>query len=495
MANFYSPVILKNQTEFYRFFEQPTVNNHVKIGEILIREGILSRAILDDALRHQRSQKRPYIGLLLLEKGLIDKKALDNSLIQNLQIPYFNSLDNYKPDLELIKHIPAISAKKYRILPIQIIDGNIVIGTTKPLRPDVIQFFQNYCRNTIKEVIISPKHINKWLPNYLHKHQKYSGDRIELICSLGLESRIVVPALFEELNRTIPLNNAACFWIDRYGKIVNHYIKSFDRGNKVASKYISDFVDPPVQPRTREFTCESSSMKGDISFSCQAGDGEFITMIVTSADDSQLIRFNETGVFPNIQFNLETLFSADSIIDYPMVECGPSGMAVVSDGDVKYMCARAKQLLVKKFPMKTEGETLDQTIFREVSRIGDAWIENQKVGSVQIASPQFDIYTELGHLSFRVTMLNSNQSTKPMFHLNIQHSEPIPLIIFRYSRQWALSPKQIKICIYWVSGYSHAEIADMLCISKHTAISHIKSIYESFAVNSRTHLMHSIFFS
>jgi type IV pilus assembly protein PilB len=70
-----------------------------KIGEILIEDGLLSKAQLEEALAHQK-EKGGLIGKILIEKKLVDEDSLVGALGKQFKIPYI-PLKNYaiNPDM------------------------------------------------------------------------------------------------------------------------------------------------------------------------------------------------------------------------------------------------------------------------------------------------------------------------------------------------------------------------------------------------------------
>lgn len=75
-----------------------------KIGEILIEDGLLSKAQLEEALAHQK-EKGGLIGKILVEKKFVEEEALIGALGRQFKIPYI-PLKNYSinPDMaDLLK--------------------------------------------------------------------------------------------------------------------------------------------------------------------------------------------------------------------------------------------------------------------------------------------------------------------------------------------------------------------------------------------------------
>jgi type IV pilus assembly protein PilB len=75
-----------------------------RIGEILIEDGLLTKAQLEEALAHQK-EKGGLIGKILIEKKFMDEEALIGALGKQFKIPYL-ALKSYSinPDMaEILK--------------------------------------------------------------------------------------------------------------------------------------------------------------------------------------------------------------------------------------------------------------------------------------------------------------------------------------------------------------------------------------------------------
>lgn len=70
-----------------------------KIGEILIEDGLLSKAQLEEALAHQK-EKGGLLGKIFIEKKFLDEESLIGALGKQFKMPYI-PLKNYSinPDM------------------------------------------------------------------------------------------------------------------------------------------------------------------------------------------------------------------------------------------------------------------------------------------------------------------------------------------------------------------------------------------------------------
>ena len=93
---------------------------HLKLGEILIRQGLITENQLNKAIKHQ-SKEKGRIGEILIKLGIITEENMTAALGSQLGIPYYTSdnIELLKPqeDQELEKLIPADFSKKNCVLP------------------------------------------------------------------------------------------------------------------------------------------------------------------------------------------------------------------------------------------------------------------------------------------------------------------------------------------------------------------------------------------
>lgn len=94
---------------------------HLKLGEILIQQGLITEKQLQEAIGVQKKE-RGRIGEILVKLGIITEEHMAEALGTQMGIPYYSSknLDLLKPqpDQELEKFIPADFANKNCVLPL-----------------------------------------------------------------------------------------------------------------------------------------------------------------------------------------------------------------------------------------------------------------------------------------------------------------------------------------------------------------------------------------
>lgn len=94
---------------------------HLKLGEILIRQGLITEKQLQEAIVVQKKEKGR-VGEILVKLGMITEEHMAEAMGTQMGIPHYSSknLDLLKPQLDqgLEKLIPAEFAKKHCVLPL-----------------------------------------------------------------------------------------------------------------------------------------------------------------------------------------------------------------------------------------------------------------------------------------------------------------------------------------------------------------------------------------
>jgi len=90
----------------------------IKLGELLVDSGVISREQLSSALTHQR-QYGGRLGTCLVELGFTEEKTVAGILAKQLNIPSATASQLDKCDPFAIKMVPAPMAERLRAVPIR----------------------------------------------------------------------------------------------------------------------------------------------------------------------------------------------------------------------------------------------------------------------------------------------------------------------------------------------------------------------------------------
>ena len=109
--------------------------SHLRLGEILIHQGLITEAQLKEAISAQKREKGR-IGELLLKLGIVKEKDIVAALGTQLKIPYVtegSELLTPKTDDDLDKLVPYEFAKQNLVLPISKHINSLTIAVFDPL--------------------------------------------------------------------------------------------------------------------------------------------------------------------------------------------------------------------------------------------------------------------------------------------------------------------------------------------------------------------------
>ncbi len=145
----------------------------VRLGEILVEEGLITRQQLQDALLLQKDKRKP-LGEVLIELGYIDEETILNALSKQLNIPYVSFKGGMLKMLngqKLDEILPYDVALRYVVFPLNLNEQDVLTcAVNDPL--DVI-LLDNLTRITGKKInfVLSSKQ------DILQAIDKYYGDK------------------------------------------------------------------------------------------------------------------------------------------------------------------------------------------------------------------------------------------------------------------------------------------------------------------------------
>lgn len=120
---------------------------NLKLGEILINDGLLTEEVMGQALEKQKgSGKR--IGEVLISEGFITEMQLIQSLSSQLEIEYID-LETVKADPDLAALVPERIAKANGVIPFEKKGSELKVALSDPLNYGVIQNISNYSKMNV----------------------------------------------------------------------------------------------------------------------------------------------------------------------------------------------------------------------------------------------------------------------------------------------------------------------------------------------------------
>ncbi|MFH1208765.1 MAG: hypothetical protein V1673_04325 [Candidatus Omnitrophota bacterium] len=108
-----------------------------KIGEILIEDGLLSKAQLEEALAFQK-EKGGMIGQILIEKKLVNEESLIGALGRQFKVPYI-PLKNYAINPDMANMLTADFCHENMVVAFDCDHKKVYVAVTDPMNDVAVE--------------------------------------------------------------------------------------------------------------------------------------------------------------------------------------------------------------------------------------------------------------------------------------------------------------------------------------------------------------------
>ncbi|NQT95900.1 MAG: Flp pilus assembly complex ATPase component TadA [Candidatus Omnitrophica bacterium] len=127
----------------------------LRLGEILLKEGLLNQSQIDEALRFQKLSGKT-IGDIVIDRGFAKEKDIANALAKQLDIPFMSLADGSlvpSKEEELEKLVPESFARQHLVLPLSKHLKSLTVALANPLDLLVIDNLKKITGFEINHVI------------------------------------------------------------------------------------------------------------------------------------------------------------------------------------------------------------------------------------------------------------------------------------------------------------------------------------------------------
>jgi type IV pilus assembly protein PilB len=143
---------------------------YLRLGELLLKEGIISQVQLEQAIRVQK-QEGGRLGEILIRLGILKEEQAVAALGKQLNIPYFSPGTELKPALD--QNLDTLIAKDYAIkntvLPLSRTLNSLTVAICDPLDIILIDNLRKLTAHEINPVIAAKSDINKAIERFYGK--------------------------------------------------------------------------------------------------------------------------------------------------------------------------------------------------------------------------------------------------------------------------------------------------------------------------------------
>jgi type II secretory ATPase GspE/PulE/Tfp pilus assembly ATPase PilB-like protein len=137
-----------------------------KLGEVLMELGYVTRPELEIALDTDARERKMPVGEILSKKmGIVDERAINETLANQLGMPPVK-LDKVVIEPGTLRRIPAVTANSHRIVPLYEKNDALVVACEAPPARHVIEEIQRVAGLKVMPVIASADDISQTLQRY-----------------------------------------------------------------------------------------------------------------------------------------------------------------------------------------------------------------------------------------------------------------------------------------------------------------------------------------
>jgi type IV pilus assembly protein PilB len=122
-----------------------------KIGEILIRQGVVSKNQVKEALELQ-SNEGGLLGENLVKLNFMTDRDITKAIIAQYGCPFI-TLDSFDFNKDAAKLIPEAMARQHKVAPIDIIGDILVVAMSNPLDATTVEYLEEISMRTVRPFI------------------------------------------------------------------------------------------------------------------------------------------------------------------------------------------------------------------------------------------------------------------------------------------------------------------------------------------------------
>ena len=153
---------------------QPAPPKRERIGQLLIKEGLINKEQLEEALAIQRTRGGKTFEILV-ELGHLDKQALHDFLSRQPGVAAIN-LANYKLEQDLVDLIPKELALREKVIPIDRLGKLLTVAMACPLDVDTIDEIQRVTGLKVKAMLCLLDDIEPAVEHFYRKSRSSGAD-------------------------------------------------------------------------------------------------------------------------------------------------------------------------------------------------------------------------------------------------------------------------------------------------------------------------------
>jgi type IV pilus assembly protein PilB len=142
-----------------------------KLGEILLRQGLINPQQLNEALARQKDTRKR-IGETLISLGHVAEEKVYAALAQQWQMPFIAAEQLVEADRDVLQLVPEVFARENHVVPLRYMDNSLVVAMSDPDDIVVIDQLQKLANHTIDVRLSAPAAILAAIENLYARIRK-----------------------------------------------------------------------------------------------------------------------------------------------------------------------------------------------------------------------------------------------------------------------------------------------------------------------------------
>ncbi len=138
----------------------------LRLGEILVEAGLATATQIERALSEQRKRRGKRLGEVLVELGVVSEEVIARTLARKFHVPYVD-LDAYDVDPEAAGAIPMGIIERFGVLPVRMDARTLTIAMSDPTAIEALDMLRFSLDRRLSEVVVRPSQLERYIEPYL----------------------------------------------------------------------------------------------------------------------------------------------------------------------------------------------------------------------------------------------------------------------------------------------------------------------------------------
>ncbi len=155
----------------------------IRLGDLLIQQGLLSDEQLKFALDEQKRSGRK-LGRIVVESSFVTEEAISKALARQLQASYVD-LKHFNPKQNLINLLPEAQARRFRAVVLDEVNGRLQVGFVDPTDLQAYDDVVRLLRRDIELAVVAESQLLALVDRVYRRTEEITGLAKELTADLG----------------------------------------------------------------------------------------------------------------------------------------------------------------------------------------------------------------------------------------------------------------------------------------------------------------------